>query len=84
VERIKWIEAKLRTLDIAEVVDAHRVFPKTFMLAYFLWSCKVGFWFMALEKPTAEQSAFATLVTTTFGLMLNWYMQTGRKWQKEG
>lgn len=73
----------MRLLDIAEVVDAHRIFPKTFMTAYFLWACKVGLWFMALEKATAEQSAFVTLVTSTWGLMLKWYMETGRQWNGE-
>jgi hypothetical protein len=72
---------KQRFLDIAEVIDAHRVFPKLFMVGYFLLIWKVGTWFMLLDKPSAEQSAFVTIVTSSFAPLLNWYFQSGRKWQ---
>jgi hypothetical protein len=71
---------KQRLLDVAEVIDAHRVFPKIFMVAYFLLIWKVGVWFMLLDKPGAEQSAFVTVVTSSFAPLLNWYFQTGRRW----
>ena len=73
---------KQRLLDIAEVIDAHRVFPKLFMIAYFLMIWKVGAWFMLLEKPSAEQSAFVTVITAAFAPLLNWYFQSGRVWSK--
>lgn len=71
---------KQRFLDFAEVIDAHRVFPKLFMLGYFVLVWKVGAWFMGLEKPSAEQSAFVTIITSAFAPMCNWYFQSGRKW----
>jgi hypothetical protein len=71
---------KIRLLDVAEIVDAHRVFPKVFVAGYGFLCWKTALWFMALELPTTEQSAFVTIVVSVFAPLFNWYAQGGRKW----
>jgi hypothetical protein len=76
-----WIATKIRLLDAAEVIDAHRVFPKAFVAGYGILCWKVALWFMSLPTPSAEQSAFVTIVVSVFAPLFNWYAQGGRKWQ---
>lgn len=76
-----WTALKIRTMDIAEVIDAHRVFPKFFVAGYGVLCWKVALWFMALPQPIAEQSAFVTIVVSVFAPLFNWYSQGGRTWK---
>lgn len=76
-----WTSLKIRALDVAEVVDAHRVFPKLFVFGYGLLCWKVALWFMVLDKPNTEQSAFVTIVVSVFAPLFNWYAQGGRTWR---
>ena len=78
---LAWRAWKCRTMDMAEVIDAHRVFPKIFVIGYGLLCWKVALWFMGLPHPTGEQSAFVTIVVSVFAPLFNWYSQGGRKWQ---
>lgn len=71
---------KQKWLDIAEVLDAHRIFPKLSMS--FAWTCAayVGYWYMTLPDPTSEQSAFAVVVAGALAKSQDYYFQGGRKW----
>ncbi len=80
MNRLGWVEWKCRALDAAEVIDAHRIFPKIFVAGYGLLCWKVALWFMALPHPVAEQSAFVTIVVSVFAPLFNWYSLGGRKW----
>ena len=68
-------------LDVAEVLDAYRIFPRLFCLGYGAMVWKIVVWFIGLDAPTTEQTTFVTAITIMSGPILNWYMQTGRKWQ---
>ena len=68
-------------LDWAEVIDAHRIFPKVFVFGYGILCWKMALWYMVLEKPTTEQTAFVTIVVSVFAPLFNWYAQGGRRWQ---
>ena len=78
----KWTGWKIRCLDLAEVVDAHRIFPKVFVFGYGALCWKMALWYMALDKPSTEQTAFVTIVVSVFAPLFNWYAQGGRTWTK--
>jgi hypothetical protein len=45
---------------------------------FFLWFMgEVGFWFMALDTPSAEQSAFATGVVAAGAAWFKFYVESG-------
>lgn len=78
---IRWSRTiKLVSLELAEAVDAWRLFPRVFVTTFGLFAAHIGYWFTALEKPTAEQSAFVSIVWGAMAVLLNFYMQSGRKW----
>lgn len=78
---IKWARVtKLVSLEVAEAVDAWRLFPRAFVAMYGAFALHIGYWFTAVEKPTAEQSAFVSVVWGAMAVLLNFYMQSGRKW----
>ena len=77
----KWTGWKIRLLDLAEVADAWRLFPRFLLLGY-AWLCyDLSRWFMSLKTPQSEQMAFVTAIVGLAVPLTGWYMQTGRKWQ---
>lgn len=62
-------------------IDAARSVPRILLGLTTWYVGKIGFWFMALEKPSAEQAAFVSLVSVAYAKMLDWYMQNGTKWE---
>lgn len=77
---LEWVVLKCRSLDVAEVIDAHRVFPKIFVFGYG-WLCwHVALWYMGLKDPSMQQTTFVTIVVSVFAPLFNWYSQGGRKW----
>jgi hypothetical protein len=79
---------KQRWIDLAEVIDALRVFPKIILilvLGFCSWYIFyiTGYYF-GLEKHTAEITAFISVtvpsITGIATLMINKYFDTGRKW----
>ena len=77
------LKNKQSWLDAAELVDAYRVFPRVFVLAYLYGLNVILRWAIALPDISIQQSGFISLVAATFPFVLNFYMQTGRDWQKE-
>jgi hypothetical protein len=77
------LRSKQSWLDAAELVDAYRVFPRVFVLAYLYGLNVILRWAIALPDISIQQSGFISLVAATFPFVLNFYMQTGRDWQKE-
>ena len=66
-------------LDVAEIVDAWRVFPRGYMImfAFFLWDLHT--WYTAL--PDAKYAdLYAGLVYGSLTALTAWYMGSGRKW----
>lgn len=77
-----WTAWKIRSLDVAEVIDAHRVWPKAFIVCLLFLTWKVALWYMGLDKPTVDQSGFAAAVFAAQAKALDWYMGSGRDWSK--
>ena len=82
---------KIHALDIAELVDAYRVFVRLIMVSYaagYAWLVyEVWAWFTSLSDPTNTQTTFATGLLAAVGTMLtfltNTYVKTGRHWDNK-
>jgi hypothetical protein len=77
----EWTAWKIRCIDVAEIIDAHRIFPKVFVFGYGILCWHIALWYMGLEVPGNEQTAFVTIVVSVFAPLFNWYSQGGRRWQ---
>jgi len=74
VNKQKWIE-------LAETIDALRIFPRLFMVCYcvlFLW---VGFWAMGLTSMTMVQGTFAGAIIAAGAAWFGLYNNSGRVWR---
>lgn len=78
--RTRWVEWKIRSLDLAEVIDAHRVWPKAFIVCLLILTWKVACWFMTLPARGTEDTAFASIVFAAMAKAFDWYCQGGRTW----
>lgn len=75
-----WIAFKCRAIDLAEIIDAHRVFPKVFVFGYGVLCWHMALWYEGLENPTTQQATFVTIIVGAFAKLFDWYAQGGRKW----
>lgn len=76
----EWARLKSRALDLAEVIDAHRIFPKSFVYGYGVLCWHVATWYEGLKDPSTQQATFVTIVVSVFAPLFNWYAQGGRRW----
>ncbi len=90
-------ERKKSLLRIAEVFDAWRVFPRIFMILFFIgygWLMKESWdWYKTLDYTTigwanlAALTAFPTVLLTglggMFASMYKHYQDSGRDWSKK-
>lgn len=68
-------------LDIAEVVDAFRMVPRSVLVAYGILVWIVVSWFMGLPAPTTQQAALVTTVTGLIAAVAGLYQNSGRSWK---
>lgn len=80
-DNTKPISWKTRWLELAEVVDAFRLIPRTLMSVYIWFLVDIHFWFKALEEPSTAQQLYANIVWGAFAILGGWYFNTGRKWK---
>lgn len=76
----EWTALKIRALDLAEVIDAHRIFPKFFVFGYGVFCLHIGNWFMGLPVRDVTETTFVTIIVSVFAPLVSWYTQGGRKW----
>ena len=85
------MKRKQTWLDIAEIIDALRIFPRiilmalyTFYVWYILWTTR---WYFSLEEAGVWDTSFVTGTITALGAMVtfftNKYVETGRNWTKK-
>lgn len=67
-------------LNTAEVIDAWRVFPRYFLLAYLLIVWRSTEWYMALLNPTEHQTDYIQWMWGAATAITGFYVATGRKW----
>ena len=60
-------------------ISAYRVFPRIFSIFYLYCSYQVSIWFMLLDKPTTEQSAYAIAFAGTAAAWFKFYVDGGGK-----
>jgi hypothetical protein len=70
-------------LDIAEVVDAFRVIPRSILIAYGFLVWTVVSWFMGIPAPTTQQAALVTTVTGLIAAIAGLYQNSGRGWKNK-
>lgn len=68
-------------LDIAEIVDAWRIFPRLYLFGYGALCWHLADWVMKKPDISATQATFATAIIGLAVPLTGWYMQTGRRWQ---
>lgn len=70
-------------LDLAEVVDAWRVFPRIFLAIYLFFLWDVHLWY-TLESDILLPDAYAGLVWGAISYLTGFYLGSGRKWNNRG
>lgn len=82
-ESKKKFGLKYYLLEVAEVTDAFRIWPRALITLYGIMVYLASVWFMGLSDPSGPQSAF---ISTIWGASAAWfgiYVSTGRKWDKK-
>ncbi len=83
MEDIKKFGLKYYLLEVAEVIDSYRIWPRALITLYGIMVYMTSIWFMQLPDPTGSQAAF---ISTIWGASAAWfgiYVSTGRKWDKK-
>lgn len=70
---------KQNFLDVAEIVDAYRVFPRLYLIVflYILWDVHS---FLKTTIPPESAHLYGNMVWGAVGAMTGFYVATGRKW----
>jgi hypothetical protein len=68
-----------KIIDLAKAIDAWRIFPRLFILAYMYILIKVVHWFMALSAPTMEQAGLVSIVVGAGAAWFGLYTNSGSK-----
>lgn len=73
---------KQKFLDVAEVVDAFRFFPRNLLLAYSWLIYTVSTWYMHLPvgERTVDTTAFITALCGMATYLCDTYLKSGRNW----
>ena len=78
-----WL-CKRTWLDAAELFDAWRVVPRLVLLSYGHMVWDMWQWVKSIPDLTTQQTVFVTAITGLAVPLTGWYMNTGRKWGKDG
>lgn len=94
--RTRDMQSKEWWLDLAEVIDAYRLFPRVFLslsfMAFFWLLFKTWEWYTAIDFDAADWTNLSvvtafpvtliTAVSTMFYKLFDKYSTTGRDWSK--
>jgi len=71
--------SKQTFLDVAEVIDAYRLFPRIYLsvFLFILWDVHI---FLKLNLPPESAHLYGNMVWGAVGAMTGFYVATGRKW----
>lgn len=73
---------KERLLDLAEVLDAWRTFPRFFCAGYGVLLGYVTVWYCKLPHASVDQTAFIGTIYGVAGVILKFYLDGGYDWIK--
>lgn len=71
--RFQWL------LDLAEVVDSFRVFPRMFITVYIYMFYRTVDWFMAIPDPNTQQAGLISVITGIGAAWFGLYVNSGGK-----
>lgn len=60
-----------------KTINRYRVFPRIFALLYALLVGYTSVWYMGLDDPSAQQTAFVSAITTASAAYFKFYVQSG-------
>ena len=66
-----------RWLDLAEVLDAYRLFPRAFISVYMYLLIQTVDWFMTIPDPNASQAGLISVVVGAGAAWIGLYTSTG-------
>ena len=64
-------------LELAEAVDAWRIFPRAFISVYMVLLYQTANWFMALPDPSTSQAGLISVVVGAGAAWFGLYANTG-------
>lgn len=64
-------------LDLAEAVDAWRIFPRVFISVYIILLYQTVNWFMALSEPSTAQAGLISVIVGAGAAWFGLYANTG-------
>lgn len=67
-------------MNVSEVLDALRTFPRFFCLGYGALLTYVTLWYCHLAAPSAAQTGFTATVYGIAGVVLKFYLDGGYDW----
>ena len=65
-----------KLIELAEAVDAWRIFPRAFITVYIYLLYAVVIWFMSLEDPTMQQAGLISVMTGVGAAWFGLYTKT--------
>ena len=65
-------------IDLANAVDAWRIFPRLFLTVYIILLYKCVIWYMNLAAPTMEQSGLISIVVGAGAAWFGLYTGTSK------
>jgi len=71
-----------KIIDVAEAVDAWRIFPRAFITVYMFLLIYVVLWFTELDAPSMEQSGLISVVVGAGAAWFGLYTGSGSKQSK--
>jgi hypothetical protein len=71
---------KQHWLDLAELIDAYRVFPRLFFGAYIFLFIYSGLWALSLPALTAPQAGLVGTIITAGAAWFKFYNESGRSY----
>jgi hypothetical protein len=67
-------------LDVAETVDAWRVFPRLFLCIFYVILIDVHYWYLALENRGPYELGYVTAIWGAVAAVTKFYVDSGRNW----
>ena len=64
-------------LELADVIDAYRLFPRAFIGTYMYLLIEVTQWFMTISEPNASQAGLISVVVGAGAAWFGLYTSTG-------
>lgn len=67
-------------LELAELIDAWRVFPRLFLSLFYIVVAQTHVWYTGLADPSTGQGLYVTAVWGATAAVTKFYVDSGRKW----